>query len=76
VTLVQGFSNYVRSAAVDDKVDMVAHRSGYSEALVFATTAELDKAFTIINQALMALATNTPGESRHKHKIAIITHPE
>lgn len=76
LALVQGFSHYVRSAAVDNKVDMVAHRSGYSEALVFATTAELDEAFTAINQALMALATNTPGENRHKHKFAIITHPE
>ena len=76
MTLVQGFSNYVESSAVDNKVDMYAHRSGYSEALVFATTAELDEAFGDLNRAIVKLAQNTPGEGRHKHKIAIITHPE
>jgi DNA-binding transcriptional ArsR family regulator len=76
MTLVQGFTNYVNATAVGDKVDMLAHRSGYSEAFVYATTAELDEAFAAFNQALMALATNLPGEGRHRHKFAIITHPE
>src|SRR5690606_728574 len=32
LTLVQGFSNYAHAAAVDDRLDMVDHRAGYSEA--------------------------------------------
>lgn len=76
MTLVRGFGSFVRSAAVDNKIDMLTHRAGYSEAFVFATTSELDKAFTAFNEALLALAGNPPGEGRHKHKIAIITHPE
>jgi DNA-binding transcriptional ArsR family regulator len=76
MTLVQGFANYVNTAAIGDKVDMLAHRSGYSEAFVYATTAELDEAFAAINKALMALASNPPGAGRQKHKFAIITHPE
>lgn len=76
MTLVQGFSSYVNSAAVDNKVDMMAHRSGYSKASVFATAAELDEAFAAFNKVLMALASNPPGARRHKHKFAIITHPE
>ncbi len=76
MTLVQGFSNYVNSVAAGNKVDMMAHRSGYSEAFVFATTAELDEVFAAFNNALMALASNPPGSGRHKHKFAIITHPE
>lgn len=76
MTLVQGFSNFVNSAAVDNKIDMQSHRAGYTEAFVFGTTEELDQVFAVINQALMALATNANGEGRHKHKFAIITHPE
>lgn len=76
LTRVQGNSHYAQAAAVDNKVDRVAHRSGYSEAFVFATTEELDEAFQAINQALRSLASNPPGEGRHKHKFAIITHPE
>lgn len=76
MTLIQGFSSFVNAAAIDGKIDMVPHRAGYSEAFVFATTAELDEAFATINKSLMELAKNSPGQGRHKHKIAIITHPE
>lgn len=76
MTLVQGFGNFVHSAAIDDKVDMATHRAGYSEGFVFGTTEELDQVFAGINQALMSLGSNPPGEGRHKHKFAFITHPE
>lgn len=76
MTVIQGFSNFVHSAAVDDTIDMMRHRAGYSEAFVFATTHELDEVFAAINKALVALAGNRPGEDRHKHKIVLITHPE
>ncbi len=76
MTLVQGFSNFVQSAAVDGKIDMLPHRAGYSEAFVFATTAELDEAFAVLNNTLMGLAKNHPAAGRHKHKFVIITHPE
>lgn len=76
MALIRGFSHYVQSSAVDNKVDMAADRTGYSEVIVFATTAELDSAFAAINEALRPLATNPPDDSRHRHKFAIITHPE
>lgn len=76
MTLVQGFSNFVQSAAVDGKIDMLSRRAGYSEAFVFATTAELDEAFTVLNNTLMGLAKNHPAQGRHKHKFVVITHPE
>jgi hypothetical protein len=76
MTLIQGFSSFVNGAAVDDKIDMLTHRAGYSEAFVFATATELDEAFSALNTLLMELAKNSSGEGRHKHKIAIITHPE
>ncbi len=76
MTLMQGFSNFVHSAAVDGQIDMVPHRAGYSEAFVFGTTAELDQVFAALNAALMTLANHSPGGERRKHKFVIITHPE
>lgn len=76
MTLVNGFSSFVRAAAVNDQIDMVPHRAGYSEAFVFGTTAELDTVFAALNEALMQLADNPPAKGRHKHKFVIITHPE
>lgn len=76
MTLVNGFSSFVRAAAVDDQIDMVPQRAGYSEVFVFGTTAELDQVFAALNKALVQLADNPPGEGRHKHKFVVITHPE
>lgn len=76
MTLVQGYSNFVHSAADGGRLDMVAHRVGYTEISLFATTAELDEAFAALNRAFYRLAQNPPGEGRHKHKFVVITHPE
>lgn len=76
MTLVQGFSTFVHSAADGNRIDMVAHRAGYTEMPLFATTAELDEAFAALNQAILRLAKNPPAEGRRKHKFVIITHPE
>ncbi len=76
MALVQGFSNFVHSAAEGERVDMVTLRAGYTETPLFATTAELDEAFAALNQALFRLAQNPPGEGRRKHKFVFITHPE
>lgn len=71
-TLLQGFADYLDSAP---EHDMLAERTGYTEAILYTNTEELDAFAQTLNQALLALAHNGPGPGRHKHKIAIITHP-
>lgn len=73
LTLIQGFAAYSRAGG--DPPDMLADRAGYTETFVFATTEELDRFAVALNEALRPLLANGPGDGRHKHKLAVITHP-
>lgn len=72
MTLIQDFAAYARSGQA---VDMAADRAGYTEAAVYATTEELDRFGAALNEALRPLLANSPGDGRHKHKLAVVTHP-
>jgi hypothetical protein len=54
---------------------MLADYVGYNDVAFWATTAELDAMVAAINQAVMPLLQNGPGNGRRKHKLATITHP-
>ncbi len=70
--LLQDYADYLGGR---ERVDMLADRAGFTEVVVYATTAELDAFAQALNQALLPMAQNEPGEDRHRHKIAFITHP-
>ncbi len=71
-TVLRGFADYVAS---NSDHDLVADRVGCAEVIVYATRAELDKFAAALNPAVLELLENRPGDGRHRHKIAIITHP-
>lgn len=71
-TLLRGFADYVAS---DSELDLVADRAGYTEVIVHATRAELDKFAAALNQAVLEMLENRPGDGCHRHKIAFVTHP-
>lgn len=71
-SLIQSFAAYVQS---QQKTDMLADRVGYSEGLVYASTEEIDELGKIINEAVMKLAANKPGEGRRLRKIGLVFHP-
>lgn len=76
MTLLQGYADYVGIATEDGTVlDMVADRTGYSEVVFQATRDELDGFQIAVNQALLPLLQNEPGNGRSAHKIAIVSHP-
>ena len=70
--LLQGFADYLRSIS---EIDLLADRTGYTAAIIYASGAELDEFGSALNQAMSRLIQNGPGPGRHRHKIAIITHP-
>jgi hypothetical protein len=72
LTLVQDFSDYVTQNA---PIDMLADRTGYTEAIFYATTAELDAFSTALNEALLKLMENEPGNGRTRRKLAIVSQP-
>jgi len=69
---LQDFSDYLDTSS---NFDFQSDRTGYSEAGFFASTAELDQFLTAIKQQILQVAANPSAENRHRHKIAIITHP-
>lgn len=73
-TLLQGFADYV-AAAEASPPDMLADRAGYTETVFYATPEELDQFGQALNAALVPLLQNEPAEGRHRHKLAVITHP-
>ncbi len=72
LTLVQDFSDYVTQNA---PIDMLADRTGYTEAIFYATTAELDDFQMALNTALMKLMGNEPGNGRTRRKLAVVSQP-
>ncbi|MCP4428955.1 MAG: transcriptional regulator [Chloroflexi bacterium] len=73
MTLLQGFSDYLESASPTP--DFLADRVGYTEALFYATDAEMDTLQADLNAAFMKLAANERGNGRKRRKIAIVSHP-
>jgi hypothetical protein len=61
--------------ASDSELDLAAERDGYTEVSVHASMAELDKFAAALNHAVLDLIDNRPGDGRHRHKIAVVTHP-
>jgi DNA-binding transcriptional ArsR family regulator len=72
LTLVQDFADYV---TINDPIDMLADRTGYTEATFYATTAELDRFQAAINTAIMPLLSNESGNGRSRRKLAIVSQP-
>ncbi len=76
MNVLREFADYVqRSEAETGNIDMLSDRVGYTEAVVYATKAELDVLQSELNAAVMKLAGNESGNGRSRHKFAIITHP-
>lgn len=75
ITLLGGFGEYVNTATDGASIDLRADRAGYTEAAFWATNAELDAFGATLNAALLELIKNQPGHGRHKHKIAVVSHP-
>jgi DNA-binding transcriptional ArsR family regulator len=69
---LQGFSDYLQ-ISVD--LDLLADRSGYSEASFYASSAELDQFLSALSRSIQEAVVNPPGAGRRRHKIAFITHP-
>jgi hypothetical protein len=74
MTLLQGFADYLAAAGATP--DLLADRVGYTEAIFWATDAELDQFQTALNQALLPLLPNDGGgNGRRRRKIAVVSHP-
>lgn len=76
LTLLQEFQTYLaRKEASGQPLDLAADRVGYTDVAFYATAEELDQVGQALNQAIAPLLQNQAGSGRHKHKIALITHP-
>ncbi len=71
--LIRDFANYVQAAAEDFRP--LDDRAGYSEALLYASTEEIDAVGQAINAALAPLLANGPGAGRRLRKLSVISHP-
>lgn len=71
-TLMQGFADYLEASG---EIDPLADRTGYTETFIYVNTAELDTLGESLNEAIRPFLGNRPGKGRHKHKLALITHP-
>lgn len=75
MTLLAGFSDYLNRAEAAGGIDMMADRVGYSDVAFYASDEEMDELGLAINQAILKLVTNLPGNGRKRRKLAIIGHP-
>lgn len=71
-TLLQGFAGYIENTP---EPDYIRDRVGYTEVSFYASSAEFDAMQMAINQALIPLLHNPPGEGRIQRKLATLTHP-
>lgn len=69
---LQEFASYVQSGL---HINFEKDFSGYSQALFWANAEELEQLMRGLQALIAPLAANLPGEDRHQHKIAFITHP-
>ncbi len=72
ITLLQGYTDYLKRTPDPDYED---DRVGYSEVIVWVTNEQLDEFGRKLNEALIPLLNQEPGPGRHRHKLAVITHP-
>lgn len=75
MSLLHGFDAYLQKAEAAGGIDFVADYTGYTEAVFYASPAELDTLQVDLNAAVMKLAKNGPGDGRRLHKLAVIGHP-
>lgn len=75
MTLLAGFHDYLQRAEANNGIDLVVDRVGYTEAVFYASDAEMDELGLAVNQALLKLAGNEAGNGRRRRKFAIISHP-
>ena len=71
--LVKDFKAYLDS---QESLDMLADRAGYSEALFFASTDELDELFKPFREKLNKLINQPSKPGRRLRKLVFINHPE
>ena len=70
--LVQDFKAYLDS---QENLDMLADQAGYSEALFYASTEELDELFKPFRDKLNKLQKQPPKAGRRFRKLVFINHP-
>ena len=76
LTLLRDFADYLRRAQEEGgTVDAAADFAGYTEARFYATDEELQRFQEALNQALLPLLENQPGERRKRHKVAVVAQP-
>ena len=72
-SLLKGFADYLGSG--EHPVNMLVDRAGYSATVINANDEELIAFKMELDHALQKLIGNPPRADRHRHKIAVITHP-
>lgn len=76
MSLLRDFANYLQAAEVETgKLDLLADRTGYTEAIFYATPAELETFQAELNAALIKVMGNERENGRFRRKIALISHP-
>jgi len=73
LSTLDGFSRYINQPG---ERDIAADFVGYTVQYFHANKQELIEFGDGLNKIMTPLAQNAPGEGRHYHKMAIITHPE
>jgi len=76
LSLWQEFQQYLtQKEASGSPLNLEADRVGYTTAAFYATVEEFDQVAQALNQAIAPLLQNEPGTGRHRHKLAVVTHP-
>ena len=71
-TVLHDFSAYMQATP---HPDMARDLAGFTETIFYATDEEYIQALTLVNQALVPLGLNRPGDGRRQRKLATVTHP-
>jgi DNA-binding transcriptional ArsR family regulator len=71
-SLLRGFSDYLSSR---EKIDLDEERVGFTDAVFYATTQELDRVGEVLMKSLEPLRKNKPSENRQRQMFSIITFP-
>jgi DNA-binding transcriptional ArsR family regulator len=76
LTLLHEYANYLAMAAAKNgSIDMAADFTGYTEAMFYASDAELVVFQEALNAALVPLLKNGRRSDRRRFKLAVIGHP-
>lgn len=71
-SLIQGFSNY---AYHSPNLDPLADGVGYSEIMLWATAEEVAALGNTLNEVLLPLVQQGPGDGRRLRKVGLVLHP-